>query len=603
MSRRSLKRSQVIAPFGPGAIFDFGNESFLALDITKWHQPACNIIRLPRLENILHVDYFLEPPVQDQRYASYNANARWSVPYMRFPQWLFCPTCRRMRRWSFNDEETDKEPKCNQCGARTKLAPMRFMAVCESGHLTDVDWPRWAHSESRVRCENHQLIFQVHQERGGGLRSLSIRCTTCNSERSLEGLTAPDALYRLGIRCPGKHPWQSRERAVNCDSRLRVVQRGDSNAYFPQVTSAIDIRLNDQDTLNDYDHIKATTHWGTLQALYDTCANPTPRDPVLAPIIGMIAMQVNEEPETVYKALTEGPAIDTDEVDDHDLLNNEWDILCNPQTVAENAPFRAEKADLDLFGGTVPEQEKTTWDVFRATVDRLVLVKRLRIVNALAGFRRLDPSGTLTSPGLNVNTGWLPAVEIYGEGLFLSLDADALANWEQAVPCAYRNEFTRQHKNAGMTFLPEPTPRFILLHTLAHLLIRQLSFECGYSASSLTERLYCNDTMAGILIYTASSDSEGALGGLVREGEPDRFYSIFKTALFRSQWCSNDPICSEMTRQGIRGLNRAACHACTLIPETSCRYMNAELDRATIYGSADGSFSGYFQKFITSLNF
>lgn len=603
MPDRSLKKSQVIAPFGPGAIFDFGNESFVALDSTKWRTFACRQINLPRLEGILRVNHFLEPPIQTQRYAGQQVNTNWSVPYMRFPRWLFCPTCRRMRLWTYNDEESGKEPRCNQCGSRSKLAPMRFMAVCDNGHLTDVDWPRWAHSESRTRCENPQLIFQVHPERGGGLRSLSVKCTTCNSERNLEGITAPEALHRIGIRCPGKHPWQSHERAVNCDSRLRVVQRGDSNAYFPQVTSAIDIRINDQDALYDYDHIKATTHWATLQILYNGTKNPTPEDPLLAPIIQLIADQVNEDATTVYGALTGAPAIETDEKDEHDLLTNEWEILSNPRPVAENAPFRAEQSDLDLYGRTVPKQEENAWQLFRETINRLVLVKRLRIVNALAGFRRLDPSGTLTSPSLNVNTGWLPAVEIFGEGLFLSLDDDALRAWEQTVPGTYRNDFTRQHENAGLDFLPEPTPRFILLHTLAHLLIRQLSFECGYSASSLTERIYCDDSMAGILIYTASSDSEGALGGLVREGAPERFYSIFKTALFRGQWCSNDPICSEMSHQGIGGMNRAACHACTLIPETSCRYLNAELDRATIFGSSDGTVPGYFGKFMENLNY
>ena len=58
-----------------------------------------------------------------------------------------------------------------------------------------------------------------------------------------------------------------------------------------------------------------------------------------------------------------------------------------------------------------------------------------------------------------------------------------------------------------------------MLHTLSHLLISQLSFECGYSVASLSERLYCsnkedNKEMSGIFIYTANGDSEGTLGGL-----------------------------------------------------------------------------------------
>ena len=105
--------------------------------------------------------------------------------------------------------------------------------------------------------------------------------------------------------------------------------------------------------------------------------------------------------------------------------------------------------------------------------------------------------------------------------------------------------------------------------------------------------------MAGIFIYTGTADSEGSLGGLVREGELDRIYDIVKSALFRGQWCSNDPICSEMTYQGIGGLNRAACHACTLLAETSCETANAFLDRRLVYGGH--GVSGLFQRLVGAM--
>jgi len=148
-----------------------------------------------------------------------------------------------------------------------------------------------------------------------------------------------------------------------------------------------------------------------------------------------------------------------------------------------------------------------------------------------------------------------------------------------------------------------------MLHTFAHLLIRQLSFECGYSASSLKERIYSTDpsdtsstSMGGILIYTADSDSEGSLGGLVRQGSPDRLFPAICYALMKSSWCSSDPICTELGGQGLMGLNQAACHGCALISETSCSYSNVLLDRSLVTGRSDISGrTGFFSDLLDSI--
>lgn len=80
--------------------------------------------------------------------------------------------------------------------------------------------------------------------------------------------------------------------------------------------------------------------------------------------------------------------------------------------------------------------------------------------------------------------------------------------------------------------------------------------------------------MSGILIYTASGDSEGTMGGLVRQGRPDTFPTIFKRAIESAMTCSNDPVCSLSMGQGRDSLNLSACYACTLVPETSCEEFN-----------------------------
>ncbi len=100
--------------------------------------------------------------------------------------------------------------------------------------------------------------------------------------------------------------------------------------------------------------------------------------------------------------------------------------------------------------------------------------------------------------------------------------------------------------------------------------------------------------MAGILIYTASGDSEGTMGGLVRQGRSDTFPGIFKKAIESGMTCSNDPVCSLSLGQGRDSLNLAACYSCTLIPETSCEEFNIFLDRGTVVGTFNNSKFGFY---------
>jgi len=105
--------------------------------------------------------------------------------------------------------------------------------------------------------------------------------------------------------------------------------------------------------------------------------------------------------------------------------------------------------------------------------------------------------------------------------------------------------------------------------------------------------------MAALLIYTAAGDSEGTLGGLVRLGRPDRLGPVIQRALSRASWCSADPVCSEhLGGQGSRLANLAACHACVLLPETSCETINQGLDRAMIVGTPDGRERGFMSTLL-----
>lgn len=193
---------------------------------------------------------------------------------------------------------------------------------------------------------------------------------------------------------------------------------------------------------------------------------------------------------------------------------------------------------------------------------------------------------------------WLPAYTVYGEGIFLELREDRLRNWEKRPEVLKRIEhlqgtYSRTRTLRGLWDRLVP-PRLLLLHTLAHALMNQLTFDCGYSTASLRERFYVsndqNEPMAGVLIYTSAGDSEGTMGGLVRMGKPDHLEVVVAKALRNARWCSADPVCMELDARGGQGpdsCNLAACHNCSLAPETSCEEFNKLLDRGLLVGTLE----------------
>ena len=216
-------------------------------------------------------------------------------------------------------------------------------------------------------------------------------------------------------------------------------------------------------------------------------------------------------------------------------------------------------------------------------------------------------------PPTEASEQWLPAVEVFGEGIYLELDEASIAGWQSS-----NEEWLSSRLNQGfITRLCEEqrtlpplsannlkwVSKYLLIHSLSHILINQLVFECGYSTSSLKERLFISADdkapMAGILIYTSAGDSEGTLGGLVRLGRRENLETLILKALSRASWCSADPVCSEnLGGQGSQMANLAACHACILLPETSCETINQGLDRAMVVGTPEHRECGYLSSYL-----
>ena len=599
---KKIRRSQYISPFGVGAIYDLGTESLIAQDISQWTK-SCRgeKISLKRLSKKLRVREFRMPEVQTNFWSTYVPK----LPFSRFPRWLFCSSCRSLKRLpKIPDDDVENAPRCDnpRCG-RKALTPMRFVAACKAGHLADIDWHRWAHSrKTGNEVENCQvqdkLKFRTIPKRGGGLGSLEVYCSACNQKRDLSDLFNPASMTSIGRKCSGKQPWQGTDEAVDCPEELRVTQRGASNLYFPKVISALDIPTEKKDNLNVDQEIMDHQDFSMWQKFRENMEDVQLE--IQKVFINHILEDIPDASKERIYDLIENADIEDDnsdeeiKIDENEVLEEEWPVLLNPPTIEVNQDFSAHEEkinnEIDLHG-------------LDKLFEKVVLISKLREVRALRGFQRLVPNNDSFVPvDLKGNKDWLPAIEVFGEGIFIAFSNTAIEDWEEKNSKALSERLSLMkttYEQEELSFLPNPSARFVLLHTFSHLLIRQLSFECGYSSSALRERIYCNDSnMAGILIYTADSDSEGALGGLVRQGKSDRFTSTVLTALERGSWCSTDPVCKELPGQGMRGLNRAACHACSLLSETSCTTHNALLDRMLLLGKDEKYNYGFFNSVL-----
>lgn len=570
---RTLRRTQSLSPFGVGAIIDRLGESFVAEDISRW-KGTSHSLKTPRIARHFGVDDLRTPPPSEAKGSS--------MPFYRFPARLFCGNCRRMTRWSTRDEEPGIPAKCKNCRQSPQLVPMRFVMVCGNGHLADVPWGFWAHSgqgnRDQRQCgfDESRLSFIQVKGVGGGLESVAVSCA-CGASRSLKDLPAPDAMARLRVSCPGTQPWQWHDKAVQCSATPVVLQRGASSVYYSKTASALDIPPDSE--WMEYDGPAVRIRNNDNFRLLET----RPDHPLRDGLLDMIAEDEGVDIQMVVQVLESklGEVL-PDDVEGASIEELEWVALTRPATSHDPR---------DRFISTPTDWPGTGHEVLTGTaralgecLTQVVLVHRLREIRVLQGFHRhtLDQ---LVAPDLGQGVRFLPALEVYGEGIFIRLDEQRLRDWEASGEVRKRCDVLRRRLAGSMHsrwLEAEPTPRLILLHTLAHLMMRAVAFEAGYSSSSLRERIYAGtggDARAGILIYTAAGDSEGTMGGLARLGRSNRLVPILASAITEADWCSLDPVCRESMGQGVDGLSLAACHACALASETSCVMGNVLLDR------------------------
>lgn len=589
---RTTRLSQTISPFGVGAILDIEGESLMAADISQWDIEKTARIESRRVEMALGVAQLRTPPSVPSRPSKHTPG----LFYRRFPGWLFCQDCRRMHKVLLR-EETGEPPRCGHCNGQ--MVPMRFIAVgTERGHAMDVPWVRWAHSEpandDEKRCQAEDLLFRTRTGGTEGLSSLVVHCATCGANRDLGELTARGSLRRVGFRCTGTQPWQAFN-PVGCDERVEVLQRGATNVTISETTTALDIPEPTMPVRDVAAEIRQHRNFEDVRS--------SPTSPRAQILVELIAEDLGVEEDLVRRVVASRTSEDSEvKAAREGLLADEWQAfqqaIDNPDEPVGTPHFVVSVTP--LLGADRNDADLAAAELFGS----VVLAHRLREIRVLHGFRRYDVGADLVDVDLGPRSRqrWLPAVESFGEGVLLTLDETQLRAWEASEQVHARAvQLERRRRDSAIgSRLGEASPRLILLHTLAHMLIRQLAFSSGYSAASLRERVYASEgpaSQAGVLVYTAAGDSEGTLGGLVRQGQAPRLLHTLFSTLEQAAWCSADPVCRESRGQGLGSMNLAACHGCSLVAETSCERGNLLLDRVLVIG--DDVTPGYFQGVIS----
>ena len=597
-----LRRSSALLTFGPGAVVDFRADgapvSAVTAGLEEWDRsfpPAglANSQRIfePRLQRKLSVAGFRLPPVADETARSKDGQPdRRALVAVRFPNWLHCSRCSRLaptRRWPTQPGRAYRY--CARCtsqapGQRKVFAvPARFVMACARGHLDDFPWHSWVQHD--VNCQRSRSASLRLQSERPGLAGLILSCPECKVRRSMQGVFS--ARVWRSHQCRGRRPWLPAENEA-CDSRPRPLQRGASNLYFPVISSALSIPPW-SDVLQE-----SLGHYWNMIVDAEPAARPT--------IISVAQSQL--QPAMRELGLTEDELAQQIEARlaryaDDSILNiraEEYHHLVSGHDVG-----RRDRDDFETRMVPIPAN-------LRPFFSRIVRVVRLREVRVLRGFTRINPPdrdrlsemASLSARRRN----WLPGIEVRGEGIFLGLDGDALRPWESQegilrragiVDDVWRASWRERHGAEGPSW--RVTARYLLIHSLAHALMRQLTLECGYSFAALRERLYVSDgedDMAGLLVYTATSDSDGTLGGLQRQGEAVHIERTVGAAIRAMEWCSGDPLCVERMTAGADRLSLAACHACSFAPETACEEHNRFLDRAMLVGLPEARGIGFF---------
>lgn len=626
-----LRRSQLVTTFGPGAlVVSPEGETAIIGALDKWFynqdmRKASSLneyeVQEPRLKSLLKVKKLLLPPdfrpgykYKKEGSAAAQTNTDLYIPLLRFPTWHMCPKCKTLHQAPLSSRTNWLE--CRECNDRRKMIQVPFVIVCSQGHISDFPWSEWVHSDEHAVCIGPMKLLSTG---GTTLDSLKVKCTGCGKERQLRGImTRAEEGDDNGIsmlsrmlnndkeklyQCPGTTPWFGSDKDREpCSCYPIAVLKNASNVYFPQTLSAIHLpgeNLQVEELIEIFEAYGVTASW------LENC--------------GSIEKKVNFVLQTCPPQIQDFSRSDIETAiayieSSEELVNNEEVRERWVERELRKKEFEMLVKEVNTKGlKIVPEWDQAEYDADnpKTIFSKINRVTKLKETIVLTGFGRLDTGGNelglqaakkgrehLFKESNHPDNDWLPAYKVYGEGIFFTVNTEQLHAWEELPKVKeYFDRLLRRILRKSNKLSEEMmSPSYVLLHTLAHIIIDELALICGYNTTSLRERLYLDKSQAGILIYTSSGDSEGTYGGLVRMGKTKSFFPIIQKAIEKAGWCSSDPVCTEigMTEgQGLHLLNGASCHSCSYLPETSCELGNLFLDRVLLTHKDIGFFRSW----------
>lgn len=529
---KEIGRGKLVGQQGPGSIYvDTDGSSYLVSAADKWYDKTVKNsyiekddfeIRDARLEKVLKVSRFLEVP--DYR-TTFNRNkiknTALSIPIVRFPLLEYCQECGTFRK--AKPGFINRRRTCFYCEKKQNFIQFPIVVICKFGHISDFPYKRYIHinSESNASCTRQWI-----DKTGPSILNWTLRCN-CGASHSLNGVTgktsdtkgSPYVNEMKGARCFGEMPWTgSSIKDEECTETPIAVLKNSLNVYRPDTVEALSIADNEKNN----------------------------------------------------------------EISFEELLHEEFVFL----TGAEES---TDKDKLDVGVSFDLNNE-------RKVIKSVNYVRRLQQIIVQTNFHREEhieevesfnraQEGTQTSnlfsPEYAIRN-WYPAKKVYGEGVFIEFNSEIIEEWEKKEEVV--NHYNKLKKRVGDFYLVEKfnSASSILIHTLAHALIQELSKVSGYPITAIKERLYLSDKERGMLLYVTDTDKDGTYGGLVRLAKRETFHTILSSALNNMEWCSSDPVCFELGNtfgQGVHNSNGSSCHNCSFLPSTSCRYRNCFLDR------------------------
>lgn len=644
----SARPSSLLYTYGPGSIIDLPHFTIMPTGLDEWDRiwdrrdgnpPTIHAPRLLEAVRLMLGNEVAELrpfPWQPTTGSFSREGADIGVPARVFPQWMRCTGCDRLAPISvFLDGYKNTHPyrpdeavfEHTSCYGRRGLGsgakkrrqpcvPARYLLACPDGHLDEFPYSWWVHRGDGCPKAPIPTLKMVERTAGKGANA-NIVCMSCNASRAMSEAQGADGRKKLP-RCRGRFPHIDSFVKGGCDQEVRLMLVGASNLWFPATQSIIDMPRLDaaekasedalrmktllNDDLREFgDQLRVIRAMLTREGANDLA---TLSDSELTRLITAASAPEETDAERRERKADWKPV---------DLLVPEWRYLqIDPVT---------DRHEDERSGLTISPRKVSV--AMAEGVSRVLAVDRLRKVNAVLGFTRIDDldrvndmESRLVRLTRSKVPAWVPATEDRGEGIFIQLDEEKVAAWEAkivdsslwAAHCDahklnFERRFSETAKQTSHIDRLHP-PRYWLIHTLSHALIRQMAMSSGYGAASLTERIYAwpgsddRPPAAGVLIATTASDSDGTLGGLVSLSHPERLAGIMNDALRGLTRCSSDPVCARRVPHDPEDfLHGAACHCCVMASETSCETANRFLDRRFVVSLpgdyADLSFFGY----------